>query len=272
MSSPGPSHNIEKHACWVTGASSGIGQAIAFELAKRQHPLVISGRNQQALEVCAETCRKLGAPTIHLLPFDLGAPKDYESMCATLWAEFGPVHTIYHCGGISQRSLVREGDPEIDRKIMEVNFFGAAALSKAILPHLIQQGAGHFTVVSSLTGKFGFPYRSAYAASKHALHGFFESLYLEEWKNGIGITVACPGRVKTNISINALSAGGTTHGIMDPGQEKGISAESCARQIIRATEKGKKEVIIGGADKLMVYFKRFCPPLFYAIAKRIWAK
>lgn len=272
MSSPGPSHNIHRHACWITGASSGIGEAIALQLAAKKHPLVLSGRNKQALEVCAEQCRKLGSPLLHILPFDLGMEQNYDEMCTKLWSEFGPVHTLYHCGGISQRSLVREGDPAIDRRIMEVNFFGAALLTKAILPHMIQHGSGHFTVVSSLTGKFGFPYRSAYAASKHALHGFFESLYLEEWKHGIGITLACPGRVKTNISLNALSTGGKTHGTMDPGQEKGISAESCARQIIQATEKGKKEVNIGGADRLMVFFKRFCPPLFFAIAKRISAK
>jgi short-subunit dehydrogenase len=158
---------------------------------------------------------------------------------------------------------------EIFRKIMEINLFGAVLLSKYVLPVMLKNGGGHIVATSSISGKFGFNLRSAYAASKHALHGFFESVRLENYKENIRVTIVCPGRVRTNISLNALTAEGKAHGKMDDGQDGGISAESCAKQILKAIRKNKKEVLIGGKELLMVHFKRFTPFIFNRIIRNI---
>jgi short-subunit dehydrogenase len=170
-------------------------------------------------------------------------------------------------GGISQRSLVGETPIEVDRKIMEVNFFGAVGLTKALLPAL-RETKGQIIVISSISGKFGFFLRSAYAASKHALHGFFESLALEEEANGITVTIVCPGKINTPISISALNAQGQRHNEMDHNQETGMSAEECARQIVRAAGKNKPEVLIGNKEILAVYLKRFVPGIFRKIIRK----
>lgn len=174
-------------------------------------------------------------------------------------------------GGVSQRSLVYETPIEIDRKLMEINYFGNIALTKAVLPQMIRQQKGHIIVVSSIVGKFGFPFRSAYAASKHALHGFFETLRVEQKKDNIHVTIVVPGRVKTNISINALNKEGKQYGEMDPGQDKGISAQSCSKKIIKAIKKDKKEVLIGGKELVMVKIRTYFPCLFYRIIDKVKA-
>ncbi len=183
--------------------------------------------------------------------------------------------------GISQRSLVVDTQTTVDRKIMEVNYFGTVNLTKKLLPLMLANGGGKIAVISSITGKFGFPLRSAYAASKHALHGFFETLQLElKPEDNIFITILCPGRIKTNISRNALIYDGSIYGKMDEGQEQGMSADICAQKIVKAisqkkrevyiggVSQKKREVYIGGVDVLMVYFKRYLPALFYWIASR----
>ncbi len=170
--------------------------------------------------------------------------------------------------GISQRSLARETEMSTFRKLMEINFFGTIFFTKLLLKKILD-GDGRIAVVSSISGKFGFPLRSGYGASKHALHGFFEALYLEEYKNGLKLTMILPGRVKTNISYNAVTADGNKYGKLDKGQEQGISPQLCTKKIIKAIEKEKKEVLIGRKEILMVFIKRFFPNLFFKIAKKI---
>jgi len=175
-------------------------------------------------------------------------------------------------GGISQRSLTSETPLEVDRRLMEINYFGNIAITKAVLPHMIKQKSGHIITVSSIVGKFGFPLRSAYSATKHALHGFYETLRFEHQKDNIKVTVVVPGRIKTNVSINALNKDGKQHGKMDPGQDQGMSAEECSRQMIKAIRKNKKEVLIGGRELMMVRLRQFLPFLFYKIVNKIEAK
>ena len=154
---------------------------------------------------------------------------------------------------------------------MEVNFFGSIHLTKAALPLLHKSNNATVVAMSSAAGKFGFPLRSYYAASKHALHGFYEALSLELKDSSIHILVVCPGRIKTDISFGALTADGNTHNKMDQGQLNGISVEKCASQIIKAINKKKAEVYIGGKEVLMIYLKRYVPSLFRFIARRISA-
>ena len=199
---------------------------------------------------------------------DLAKSDDFPQITKQVVEKMGRIDFLFNNGGISQRSEVQETSLDIDRKIMEVNYFGNIALTKSVLPYFRAQGSGYFLVVSSIAGKFGFFLRSAYSASKHALQGFYESLYLEEEKNGIGVTIACPGKINTQISVNALTGAGKQHGEMDHNQATGMSAEECASQMLKAIEKRQIEVLIGNKEIKAVKIKRFLPGLFWKVIKK----
>ena len=253
---------------WITGATSGIGKAVAEEISHSRCSLILSGRNEAALKETETICERNGS-TIQLAPFDLGDEKSVRDAAARVLETNKTIHCLYHFGGISQRSFVTETPLEVDRKIFEVNFFGTVALTKLVLPQMISSGGGHIAVTSSIVGKFGFPYRSAYSASKHALHGFFDSLRAENVSNKIKVSIIIPGRIKTNISVNALNKDGLTHGRMDEGQEKGVSAEKTAKIICRKLKKQQKEVLTGGSETVMVHIRRFVPSLYYYLATKV---
>jgi len=151
--------------------------------------------------------------------------------------------------------------------LMEVNYFGTVALTKAVLPYFIQNKKGHFAVVTSLVGKFGSPYRSSYAGAKHALHGFFDTLRAEHHQDNIAVTLICPGFIHTQVSVNAVTGDGSPLGEMDQAQAQGMSAETCADQLYRALLRKKDEVYIGGKETWAVYLKRFFPGLFSRILR-----
>jgi short-subunit dehydrogenase len=256
---------------WITGASSGIGRAVAIEISKEKAQLILSARSEDSLNEVAEICRKSGSQ-VTIVPFDLGNQSSVENAAKLVLEKFRSIDALYQFGGISQRSLVSETSLSVDRKIFEVNYFGAVALVKAILPSMISSGGGQIAVTSSLVGKFGFPLRSSYAASKHALHGFFESLLIENKANNIKVSVIIPGRIKTNISLNALTKDGEAHKQMDPGQDKGQLPEIAAKTICIGLRKEKREILVGKSELLMIYIRRFFPSLFFFLASRIKAK
>jgi len=263
--------NFSQQVIWITGASSGIGEALAYACAHAGATLILSARRESELERVRKECPH--PDRVHVVPLDLSKLEGIEDTVAEWHGRLGRIDMLINNGGISQRSLTQEGSLEVDRRIMEVNFFGQIILTKAVLPYMLAQKRGHFVVMSSLTGKFGFPLRSAYAASKHALHGFFESLYLESKGEGIQVTMVNPGRIKTQVSVNALTKDGTASGEMDPGQEAGLSATTCAARILRAVHQGRYEVTIGSlGERAMVMFKRYLPRLFHVIASRISAR
>ncbi len=229
--------------------------------------VIASARNTAELLRVKEQC---SIPEVcHVLPLDLTGVDTFEGIVKDVFAKFERVDYLINNGGISQRSTVLETPVEIDRRIMEVNFFGTVALTKCVLPYMLKQGGGHLAATSSISGKFGFYQRSAYAASKHALHGFFESLRLEVRKQNIRVSMIVPGRVRTNISLNAIDKEGRAHGKMDDGQNSGIAPAKAARQILRGLSKNKREINVGGMELLMLYFKRFAPGLHYLISKNI---
>ena len=250
---------------WITGASSGIGEAMAREFANQGAILVLAARNVEKLNQLRDTLPNAEIHTV--VPLDLTDLSNVDAVVSSVIDQVGRVDVLVNNGGISQRSLVGETPIEVDRKIMEVNFFGAVGLTKALLPAL-RETNGQIIVISSISGKFGFFLRSAYAASKHALHGFFESLALEEESHGIDVTIVCPGKINTPISISALNAQGQRHNEMDHNQETGMSAEECARQIVGAARKNKAEVLIGNKEILAVYLKRFVPSIFRKIIRK----
>ena len=207
--------------------------------------------------------------SVTAVPFDLGDTSVIGELAADVVKREGRIDMLLNIGGISQRALLKDTPLWLDRRIMEINYFGTIALTKAVLPHMLAAGGGHIAATSSISGRFGFPLRSAYSASKQALHGFFETLLLEHGKDNIRVSVIIPGRVQTAISMHALTAAGKEHGKMDDGQKGGVTAEKAARQITRGLSKNKREILVGSSELLMLHIRRFLPALFFRIAGRI---
>ncbi len=249
---------------WITGASSGIGEAMAKEWASKGARLILSARSSERLERVNAAC----GGTHLVLPLDMEDSSGFEGACEQAWGWVGHVDIVVHNAGISQRSRAEDVTDEVLDRIMEVNFMGAVRLSRLQLKRFQQQGSGHFVVISSLSGKFGVPYRSIYCASKHALHGYFDAVRVENAGYPIKVTIACPGYIKTEVSVNALGPDGKPTGVMDDNQAHGISSESCAKAIVKAVAKGKEEVVIGGTERFGVYIKRFFPTMLTKILSK----
>jgi len=252
-----------KQVAWVTGASSGIGEEICKQLASKGFQLVLSARNVAKLQ---ELKTALPNPEDHLvIPLDLEHSGNFEELASEVIARTKRIDFLYNIGGLSQRAEASETPLEVDRRIMEINYFGTVALTKAVLPYMQQQKSGHIIAVSSIAGKFGFYLRSAYSASKHAIHGFFESLLLEEAKNNIYVTIACPGKINTPISVSALNKDGQAHGVMDHNQSTGMPVSECVNILLKAVDKRRKEILIGNKEIKAVTLKRFFPKLFWKV-------
>lgn len=250
---------------WITGASSGIGREMAIQLSALGAHCILSARNEEAL---AETASLLYPGTAYLLlPLDMQQPS-FEAPTQTVIRKFGHIDILMLNAGISQRSAARDTNLSTDRRLMEVNFFGPAQLCKTVLPHMRERNAGIIAYTSSLAGKFGFYQRSAYAASKHAMQGFLETLALEEYGRQIKIRLLCPAGVKTQISQNALAGDGSTYGKSSELQESGSAVEDVVRQMIEALAGDKQEVLIGTAmEKLSLKIKVLFPRLFWKIIR-----
>lgn len=253
---------------WITGASSGIGEALALAYSKQNANLILSARNEEALQIVANKCNT-GTNQVLVLPLDLANSTNFSERLATVKSHFDRLDVLINNGGISQRSLIIETPIEVDRKLFEINYFGTITLTKLVLPWMIENGGGHMVAISSISGKFGFPLRASYAATKHALLGFFETLGLEHINDNIKTTVVCPGKIRTNISLRALNSKGETTNEMDPSLRDGMSAEECATKTIKAIQKNKREVLIGRKELLLVYIHKYLPRLFWKITPNI---
>lgn len=258
--------DIRNKVIWITGASSGIGEALAYKLNELGAKLILSSRNRESLYVVKSNC-KINQLDIHILPLDLENADSLKEVTASAIKIFNRVDLIIHSGGVSQRSLALETDLNVAQRIMNINFWGTVALTQSILPFMLSKNAGHIVVISSLVGKFGTKFRSAYSASKHALHGYFDSLRTEIDPK-IKISIICPGFIKTNVTINALTADGTKQNSMDDAQANGMPADQCALEIIKAIQAEKEEVYVGGKEKYAVLLKRFLPGLFSKIVRK----
>lgn len=203
-------------------------------------------------------------------PLDLGESDSMTQHAGEVLDHFSGIDILINNGAISQRSLAVETDLTIDRKIMEIDYFGQIALTKAVLPSMMKKRAGHIVVTTSVMGLYTAPLRSAYCAAKHALHGFYDTLRTEIWRNNIHITLVCPAAVLTSISKNALIGDGGKFGLTDKLVAAGIPPEDCAKQIMKGVMKKREEIIIGkGLPILAVYVKRFLPRVFSSIIKRV---
>lgn len=254
---------------WITGASSGIGEALSYHFARESAILILTARNMEKLDKVASRCSETGAVSVKILPFDLGNLDGLASLAGQAWSAFGGIDIFINNAGISQRGSVTDTELSVIQKVIDVDFYAPVILVKHILPLMAAHGGGQLAVTSSISGLFGFPLRCAYSSAKHALYGFFETVQAEYYDKGIRVTIICPGRVRTNISVNALEADGSLHNRMDPGQSGGITPEKAADKIVRALFRKKREVLVGGKELLMVYVKRFFPGLCARMARTI---
>ncbi|MCB0560136.1 MAG: SDR family oxidoreductase [Lewinellaceae bacterium] len=257
--------SFSSQVVWITGASSGIGEHLAYAFANRGAKLILSSRNEQELQRVRQNCP--ATTEIMVLPMDVTDFASLPVLVQQALGRFGNIQVLINNAGISQRSAVKDTLFEVDKKIMEVNFLGTVALTKAVLPSMLGQKGGQIVVISSVMGKIGTPRRSAYAASKHALHGYFDSLRAEIHEQGVKVTLICPGYVHTNVTINALTADGSANKKMAEATRNGMDPGVFAEKALRAIAREKEEVLIGGKEILGVYIKRFFPRLFSRIAR-----
>ena len=252
---------------WITGASSGIGEALAYSLNKKGARLILSARRVDELERVKKNCG--GDPeSIAVLPLDLADSQSIPAAANEAQKQFGRIDILFNNGGISQRALALEAEMDSVRKLMEVNFFGTIALTKEVVPKMIEKGDGHIVVTSSVMGKIGTKYRSAYAASKHALQGWFDCLRQEVLDSGVHVTLVCPGYVKTEITKHALTADGSTLNEMGDAHKNAMSTQQFVDKLLPKVSAGKEEIYIGGKEIMAVYLKRLSPKLLNKVLMR----
>lgn len=251
---------------WITGASSGIGAALARAFADDGARCVLSARNTQALEETRQSCRNPGGHLV--LPMDVAEFDSHEALVERVYNEVGPVDVLVLNSGVSQRSGVFETRLDVLRRMMDVNFVGAASHARLVGARMAERGSGHIVAVTSVNGRISTPQRSAYSASKHAMHGFFESLRAETADLGVRVTIVCPGYVRTDISRNAVTGDGSPHGVTDATHQRGLDADVFAGRALRAIRRGRAEVHIGSPEVWGIQIFRFAPNLFRRMVRR----
>ena len=248
---------------WITGASDGIGKALCELYASCDWNVILSSRNEQKLNDVKNELK--GAGQKFVVSLDLYEHHRIQEVVEQTIDLVKTVDVLICNGGISQRSLALETSLQVEKRVMDIDFFGHTEMTKALLPHFVKNGGGHIAVTSSLVGIIGSPYRSSYAAAKHALHGYYDSLRAELYDQKIGVTMVCPGFIKTNVSVNAVTGTGEQLGKMDDAQANGMSAEKCAKIYKKAIDRKKLEAYIGGKEVMAIYLKRWVPNLFAKI-------
>lgn len=256
---------MKNKVVWISGASSGIGAACAKACSNQGAKVILSARNQEKLAAVQSGLK--GESSI--LSLDVSEANLIESKAKQAAEFYGPIDILINNAGISQRGLVQNTKLDVDRRLFEVNYFGNIALTKAVLPDMLKRKSGNLVIISSLAGKLSTGGRSSYAATKHALQGFYDALRAEVSDQGVQVNMICPGYIKTDISINALNGVGEKHGVMDPNQAKGMSADECASKILEAIANNKREVLIGGSETRNVMIRKFLPGMYHNIIAKM---
>lgn len=260
--------SFNQKVVWITGASSGIGEALAYAFAKEGAKLVLTARRVDELERVKKACTD--ASKIMVLQMDLEERRPYEKEAKQVLNEMGQVDILINNAGLTQRGLVKDTTLEVDYRIMELNFFGAVRLTKAVLPSMIQRKSGQIVAISSYAGRLYTPLRASYNASKYAMQGYFDALRSECWVDNIQVLVVSPGFIKTNISLHALTGDGTPQKKMDTGQAKGIDPAVLASKILKAIKKGKENLLVGGRRENFGYLvNRFFPRIYSKLVRRL---
>ncbi len=254
---------------WITGASSGIGEALAHAFAQRGARLVLSARREARLQQVAAAC---GGKGVQVVPLDLSDAASLAARASEVEARVGAIDVMVHNAGVGQRASVLDTSFEVERQMMETNYLGPVALTKALLPSMVARNAGTFLVVSSVLGLMSVKHRAGYCASKHALHGYFNGLRAELSEQGIRVLLVCPGHVNTEFSLHALEADGRAHGVVDAGQESGLTPVHCAQKTMQALDRGKAEIYVTKWESAAVYANRFAPALLRRVTAHLKAR
>ncbi len=241
---------------WITGASSGIGAALAQAWLADGGHCVLSGRNIAALEQVADAAKE----RCLILPFETTNYAALPALVEQAIAFTGAVDVLVNNAGISQRSLAIETDLSVYQQIVEIDLLAPIALTQALLPHFAGRGAGQLVMISSVAGKAGVPMRTAYCAAKHGLIGYADALRAEMAGQGTKILVVAPGSVRTNVSRNALSGDGAARGVSDKAIENGIDPDEVARTIWEAVATGKREIVIAEGMEAQIPVLRAADP------------
>ncbi|XP_055450071.1 dehydrogenase/reductase SDR family member 7B isoform X2 [Psammomys obesus] len=255
----------------VTGATSGLGRECARVFHAAGAKLVVCGRDVKALEELARelagSCSSQGQThKPYTVTFDLTDPVAIAAAAAEILQRFGYVDVLINNAGVSYRGAISDTLVDVDRKVMEINYFGPVALTKALLPSMVKRKQGHIVAISSIQGKISIPFRSAYAASKHATQAFFDCLRAEMEQDNIEVTVISPGYIHTNLSVNAVTADGSRYGALDKNTAQGRSPEEVAQAVLAAVKKKKKDVILADLmPSMAVYLRTLAPGLFFRI-------
>lgn len=255
----------------ITGATSGLGRECARVFFAAGAKLVLCGRNREALE---ELTRELAASRVtevqthkpYIVTFDLADPGAIVAATAEILQCFGYVDVLINNAGISYRGAIIDTSTDVDKRVMETNYFGPVALTKALLPSMIKRRHGHIVAISSIQGKISIPFRSAYSASKHATQAFFDCLRAEMEQYEIEVTVISPGYIHTNLSLNAITADGSKYGVMDETTAQGRRPMDVARDVLAVVGKKKKDVILADLlPSLAIYLRTLAPGLFFSL-------
>ena len=257
---------MKNKVVWITGASSGIGEHLAYEFSVQGATVVLSARSEDKLK---EVQSQLKYPEKSLIEaMDVADHNAIQSHYHTIKSHVGPIDILINNAGISQRSSVAETLLNVDKRLFDVNFFGNIAVTKAVLPDMMERGTGHIVVISSVAGKMSTGYRSSYSATKHALHGWYDALRAELGDTGVSVNMICPGYIRTEISVNAINGQGGKHGEMDPNQDAGMDPVLCAQKIIKAIEQNRIETYIGGKEIHYLSIRKFFPGLYHSIIRK----
>ncbi|WP_298191439.1 SDR family NAD(P)-dependent oxidoreductase [Novosphingobium sp.] len=258
---------------WITGASSGIGAAMARALAAEGAHVILSGRNAEALNEVAAECAK-GNATALVLPFEV---TDHPAGLAAAeqaweWAaeRSGGIDILFNNAGISQRSLAVDTDYAVYEQIIAVDLLAPIALTQALIGRMVARGKGRIAMVSSVAGKVGVPLRTAYSAAKFGLIGYSNALRSEVTGAGLQVHVIAPGSVRTNVSRNALNADGSRRGVSDKGIDGGMDPELAVAQMLAEMAEGKREIIVAtGFERMIGEACRTPDEIFDRMAKMV---
>jgi len=242
---------------WITGASSGIGKALAIECARQGAVLMLTARREEALEATRTACER--SDDHRCMTHDVTNRETHDDVLKAIIDTWGRLDVAVLNAGIGQRGSVEETTLDVERNIMEVNYFGCTEIAHAVLPHFLDRNDGHFVVVSSIMGKLSTPRRATYAASKHALHGFFEGLRAELHQTRIDVTLLCTGYIKTDISYHSLTGSGKAHGAMDDQHRNAMPASTYARKAVRSMMRRKPVAYLGGPERFAPLLERLSP-------------
>lgn len=254
----------------ITGGSDGIGRALCLEFGKRGYAVVFTGRDQDKINEVADVLKKNNIESLGL-KLDAGSDEDNQLLIDKTIEQFGRLDVLICNAGISMRILFRDMELDLFQKIMQVNFMGVVSLVKKALPHLLET-KGSIIGISSINGRRATPARTAYAASKYAMEGFFESLRMEVKHQGIHVMVVCPGFTNTNMRGSALMPDGLAQGKSKLDESKMMTAETVALKVFNGMQKKRRDLVLTGQGKLAVWMNKFFPSFMDKMVFKVMSK